>query len=148
MIWCTPSHASQIKSASQSWWLTQLVTQQPCVLLGCKDKVVAEWKKSPKYSGLSYHPSSASDYHWSQNLGSDKPCILNLSAQRYESLSEPCKSGVRGNYEERNEFHRGPKVKGTFGFQAGMRAGWSNSLQHLWSTLATFCHLLYSSRLA
>lgn len=103
-------------------------------------------KKSPKYSGLSYHPSSGTDHHWSQHIGSDKPQVLNLSALRYKSFSEPRKRGVRGNHEERNEFHR--EVKGKFGFQAGMWAGWSDSFQHLWSTLATCFPLLYGGRLA
>lgn len=77
-------------------------------------------KKSRKYSGLCYHPSSATDHHWSQNIGSGKPQVLNLSALRYESLSKPRKRGLRGNYEERNEFHGESEVKGKFGFQAGM----------------------------
>lgn len=144
----TSPPASQTKSANQSWWLQQLVTQQPWVLFSCKDKAVNTVKKSLKYSGLSYHPSSATDHHWRQNIGLDKLRVLNLSALRYKSLSEPCRRGIRGNYEERNEFHRESKVNGKFGFQAGMWARWSDSFQHLCSTLATCFPLLYGGCLA
>ena len=58
-------------------------------------------KKSPKYSGLSYHPSSATDHHCSQNIGWDKPCVLNLSALRYESLWATQKGSQRELWGEK-----------------------------------------------
>lgn len=96
MIWCTPFHECQTKPAKENWWLYHLVSQQPWVplILPAKTKE-SHTKKNPKYSGLSYHPPSAPDHQWSQNIRSDKPCVLNLLAPRCKSHSELHKKGLR-----------------------------------------------------
>lgn len=112
---CMPDHTSQPE-------LVATTTCNPAALgpIQLQRQRSHAVKKCPKYSCLSHHLSSATDHHHSQNIGSHKPCVLNLSGLRYESLSEPRNRGVRENCEKRNEFHREPKVKGKFGFQAGM----------------------------
>lgn len=90
------SHERQTKPANENWWLHHLASQQPWVpfILSAKTKQT-QTKKNPKYSGLSYHPSSAPDHQWRQNIGSDKPCVLNLLVPRYKSHSELHKKGLR-----------------------------------------------------
>lgn len=95
-----------------------LVSQQPWVpfILSAKTKQ-SHTKKNPKYSSLFYHSSSVPDHQWSQNIGLDKLYPKTISS---EVQVTPSYTKRDFSLEERNEFHREPKVKGKFGFQPGM----------------------------
>lgn len=106
-------------------------------------------KESTRCSGLSCHPSTAADQHWSQNTGSDKPCILNPPALRYQSLSEPHRRGVRRELWGEKWVPQGTRSQRQV-WLPGWNVSWLKwfiltSLEHTCHMLPPLC---YSSRLA
>lgn len=101
MIWCTPSHECQIKPTNENWWLHHLISQQPWVpfTLFAKTKQSHTKKKKKNKPNIQTFPITLdlllTTSSQSQNIGSDKPCVLNLLAPRYKSHSKLYKKGLK-----------------------------------------------------
>ena len=98
----TPADESQTKSASQSWWLQQLVTQQPWVPPSCKD-TVKKTQTDIQVSPITFHLLL-------MTTGARTLDQTNPTSQIYQ-LSQPHKRGVRGNCEGEMSSTGHPKSK-------------------------------------